>query len=383
MSSTNKKLFYILGITIFAVMGVASLSPALPQIINEFGLENGEIKWLISIFTVPGIFLTPLAGILADRLGRKQILIPSLLLFAVGGTLCTTATSYFVLLMYRLVQGVGAASLGSLGITLIGDFYTGKERIKMMGINASVLSMAVAFYPVIGGLLTAIEWRFVFYLPALAVVLAVLVFLFLDNPVPVHDGNFKGYFSALWKIINHRSVWGLFLVNLLVFIVLYGTYITFFSILLKDKFQANSVIIGGIMSAMSLVSAFFSSMNAWVNRILKAQKILVVSSIAYFISMILFYHSANWSFIGAGIFIFGFGQGLLVPNMQIMLVNKTSGKERAAFMSFSGTILRFGQFLGPILMSLFFFQNNASYVFLAGGGTSIILLIVILVMLKE
>lgn len=383
MSVVNKNAFFILGITIFAVMGVATLSPALPQIIIEFELEKGEIKWLISVFTIPGIFLSPVAGILADRLGRKQILIPSLLLFALGGFLCTHSTSYHILLIYRLLQGLGAAALGSLSITLIGDFFKGNDRVKMMGINASVLSVAVAFYPVVGGLLAAIEWKYVFYLPVASIILAVLILFFLNNPDSTNRSNFDNYFSDLWKVINQRNVYGLFLINLLVFIILYGAYITFFSILLKSKFQANSVLIGMLMSAMSLVSAFFSSLNALINKWFKLHRILIISSICYVLAMLSFFFSSNWYFVGTGIFLFGFGHGLLVPNMQIMLISKTSEKERAAFMSFSGTILRVGQFLGPILLSWFYIGGNVSFVYLAGAFFALGIFFVVVIMLKD
>ncbi len=68
----DKRLWTIFGITMIAVMGVASITPALPKISETLNLSKTQIGLLISAFTFPGIFLTPVAGIMADRLGRKR-----------------------------------------------------------------------------------------------------------------------------------------------------------------------------------------------------------------------------------------------------------------------------------------------------------------------
>ena len=168
-------LYIIFSITLFAVMGVASITPAFPQIINHYNLSVQQIGYLITVFTLPGIFLTPFIGILADRYGRKIILFPSMLIFGVAGFLCAFQSNYQSLLIMRFFQGVGAASLGSLNITLIGDIFNGKKRIQAMGYNASVLSIGTASFPAIGGLLASFDWQYAFYLPGIILPFAILV----------------------------------------------------------------------------------------------------------------------------------------------------------------------------------------------------------------
>lgn len=104
-------------------MGVASITPAFPRIEQELHISEQQVGYLITIFTLPGIFLTPVLGVVADRHGRKKILVPSLLLFGVAGFLCFFMRDYHMLLLFRLLQGIGAASIGSLNVTLIGDFF--------------------------------------------------------------------------------------------------------------------------------------------------------------------------------------------------------------------------------------------------------------------
>ena len=94
----NKNLLVIYAITLIAVLGVASLAPAFPLIIEEFYIGTQKIGWLIAVFTLPGIVLTPVLGILSDRIGRKIVLIPSLFLFAIAGTACGFVDDFSILL---------------------------------------------------------------------------------------------------------------------------------------------------------------------------------------------------------------------------------------------------------------------------------------------
>jgi len=155
----------IFSITLVAVMGVASITPAFPSIIENFGIKKEHIAWLITAFTLPGVFLTPVMGILADRFGRKQVLIPSLFLFGIAGAACGFTQSYHTLVVFRFFQGIGAAALGSINITLIGDIYEGRNRAAAMGYNGSILSIGTATYPAIGGGLASLGWNYPFFFP--------------------------------------------------------------------------------------------------------------------------------------------------------------------------------------------------------------------------
>ena len=169
MSSTAEKsqprllrdvnLYIIFGITLTAVMGVSSIAPAFPSIADAMDVSAQQIGLLITFFTLPGIFITPVLGILADRFGRKIVLVPSLFLFGIAGTACAFATSFDQMLFFRALQGMGSASLGALNLTLIGDLYSGNQRATAMGYNGSVLSIGTAFYPAVGGALAVIGWH--------------------------------------------------------------------------------------------------------------------------------------------------------------------------------------------------------------------------------
>ena len=124
----EKNLQFIFGVTLMAVLGVSSIIPALPDIMEGLAFTPATIGLTIAVFTLPGVLLAPVVGILADRLGRKVILVPSLFLFGGFGFACFFAQSITQLLVLRFLQGVGAAPLGVLYGTMIGDLFEGRER---------------------------------------------------------------------------------------------------------------------------------------------------------------------------------------------------------------------------------------------------------------
>ncbi|MFO7866264.1 MAG: MFS transporter [Candidatus Aminicenantes bacterium] len=203
--------------------------------------------------------MTPVLGVLADRFGRKRILIPSLLMFGIAGGACALARDFNLLLGLRFLQGMGAASLGSLNVTLIGDLYSGDRRAAAMGYNASVLSVGTASYPAVGGVLATFAWYYPFVLPLVAVPLGFLILFSLKNPEPKAKLSFKKYMSQAWNSIKRRRVMVLLAASSITFIILYGSYLTYFPFLAGRSFQVTPLIIGLMMSVMSLTTAVTSS----------------------------------------------------------------------------------------------------------------------------
>jgi MFS family permease len=106
----DHNLHVLFGVTLMAVLGVSSITPALPEIRDTFGVTSGQVGLLITVFTLPGVALTPVLGVLSDRHGRRKILVPALLLFGITGGLCAFARGFELLLALRLMQGMGAAA---------------------------------------------------------------------------------------------------------------------------------------------------------------------------------------------------------------------------------------------------------------------------------
>lgn len=365
-----------------AIMGVASLTPAFPSVGKHFNLTPRQVSLLITVFTLPGIFLAPVAGILADRLGRKTILIPSLFMFAVAGSACFFLKNWQVLLFFRFLQGVGAASLGSLNVTLIGDIFTGKKRGEVMGYNASVLSTGTALYPAIGGILAIAGWQFPFLLPLLAIPTAIMVILWLKNPEPRNHQNFRNYLRKTWKIINQKTVWGLFIINVLLFVILYGSFLSYFPQLMVERFEATTFHIGIFMSGFSIVTAVTASQKKKIDNLLSAKKQLNIGFVLYFLSMMILSVSSQIWMLFIPLVLFGIAHGMMIPGIQTLLVGFAPLSERAGFMSVNSMVLRIGQTIGPLIIGIFFAIDGVKTAFWGGAVVAVIMLIISVFMVK-
>ncbi|MGD2250183.1 MAG: MFS transporter [Candidatus Methanofastidiosia archaeon] len=366
----DTNLHIVFGITLMAVLGVSSITPAFPSIVKALQVSSQSIGLLITVFTLPGVFLTPFFGILADRTGRKKILIPALLLFAVAGSSCAFTRTFSTLLLLRFFQGVGAASLGSLNVTLIGDLYTGKERTTAMGYNASVLSVGTASYPAVGGFLAMFGWFYPFLLPLAAVPVGVAV-LFLNNPESTKKHTLKEYLGKTWDSIKKSTVLALFLAAVITFIMLYGSLLTYLPFLTDQSFGASPFTVGLLLAAMSASTAVTSSLLGRIAQILPEKTLIKISFVLYPVALVMIPVIPVIYLLAVPITLFGIAHGLNIPSIQTVLAGYAPLEQRAAFMSFYGMVLRLGQTLGPVIMGVVFAAGGITTVFYVGACFSV------------
>ena len=378
----NKNLQIVFAVTLMAVMGVSSIIPALPEMIREFGISGSTIGLIFTIFTLPGIIFAPLAGIFADRMGRKKILVPALLIFGILGTACFFAPDFHSLLLLRFIQGIGAAAIGVINLTIIGDLFSGRERIKAMGLNAGVLSIGTAVFPALGGILAQISWEAPFLLSITALPLAWLVAFKLESPEPSSDGDFKRYMKAALEGMRSKEVLSLFAISLLTFIILYGPIVTYLPLLLNSRFEASPFMIGVVISSASFITALAASQMGRLAHFMSQPLMISISAIAYAAGMIMLpaADSALWCILP--VCMFGLGQGLNMPNSMSMLTAIAPMEQRAIFMSVNGMLLRAGQTIAPILMGLVYSGLNLEAVFYAGAVVAAAIFIISIMFLR-
>ena len=365
-----------------AVLGVASITPAFPRVMEALNISPQSVGLLITVFTLPGVLLTPVLGVLADRFGRKKILVPSLMLFGIAGGACFFARDFGILLLLRFFQGIGAASLGSLNITIIGDLFKGRERAAAMGYNASVLSIGTASYPAVGGILATFGWYYPFLLPFVAIPVGFAVLFGLKNPEPRNKESMGEYLSKAFRSVGSLKAMALFSATVSTFIILYGSYLTFFPLLLS-LFGAQPFIIGMVMSSMSLTTAITSSQLGRMTRRFQERSLLRAAFVLYSISLLLIALSPSLWILLIPTVLFGIAHGLNLPSIQTLLAELAPMEYRAAFMSVNGMVLRIGQTLGPILMGLIFGFAGMSGVFYAGSILAIFTAVMIAVLIRN
>jgi MFS transporter, ACDE family, multidrug resistance protein len=378
----DHNLHVLFGVTLMAVLGVSSITPALPEIRNAFGVTSAQVGLLITVFTLPGLALTPVLGVLSDRHGRRRILVPALLLFGVAGGLCAFARSFELLLALRLMQGMGAAALGTLNVTVIGDIFTGHERSTALGYNSSVLSVGTAGYPAIGGALAALGWFYPFALAFLAIPIGLLVLFSLRNPEPHNDQRLKDYFAEVFKRLKDREVLALLGVSLLTFIILFGPQLTFLPILMDERFGAPSYLRGAVLSGASLTTALTSAQLGFLTSRVSERTLLKVAFVLYAAALVCVAFAPNLWLLLVPAVLFGVAQGINLPNVFSLLNAHAPSHNRGAFMATNGMALRAGQTIGPLLMALTAATLGLAGAYLAATALALIALLLVLTSLR-
>jgi len=346
---SDPNLHVVFSVTLMAVLGVASITPAFPSISAQLGVSPQQVGLLISVFTLPGVVFTPGLGILADRYGRKPVLVPSLMLFAIAGGACGLARDFEVLLVLRTLQGVGAASLGAINVTIIGDLYEEARRTTAMGYNAAVLSIGTAIYPAIGGALAAIAWYAPFFLPLAAMAVGMAVLLVLRSPTPKSEGRLVDYLRDAHRAMRRRESLVMFTASIVAFVLIYGAYLSYFPFLLAQAFELTEIWIGLVMALTSTTTALGSFRLGTLAHRFSERRLVTAGFVLYTLSMAAIPFARPLPVLIAAVLLFGFANGITIPSILAILSRIAPPELRAVFMSVNGMLLRLGQTLGPIL----------------------------------
>ncbi len=152
------------GALLASIQGSALLI-ALPDIMTQLHAGFMTIMWVILGFMLITTALVPVVGRLADMFGRKNLYNAGFAVFTLGSLLCGFSSSQFQgwdLVVYRMIQGIGGALLFTNSAAIVTDAFR-KGRVGLgLGINTIAFSAGFLMGPVIGGILTAIDWRWVF-----------------------------------------------------------------------------------------------------------------------------------------------------------------------------------------------------------------------------
>ncbi|MFD3506079.1 MFS transporter [Nocardia sp. NPDC058666] len=162
--------------TFMLMLDLTVVNVALPDIRADFDASFTALQWILDGYALGLAAVLLAAGALADRLGRKLVFVIGLVVFVVSSLACGLAPNDTVLIVARLVQGLGGAILFAVGPALIGHEFRGKDRGMAFGVFGAVAGLAIAFGPLIGGALTeSFGWRWIFLInvPLTIVTLAI------------------------------------------------------------------------------------------------------------------------------------------------------------------------------------------------------------------
>jgi predicted MFS family arabinose efflux permease len=379
----DRNLHVIFSISLIVVMGVSSLTPVFPLVVEEFGIPPEAVGLLITLYALPGIFLTPVFGILADRFGRKTVLVPALILFALAGSACSLARDFQLLLVLRFLQGMGGASLGFLTATLVGDLFEGDRRTEAMGYKHSALSISSAILPTIGGGLALIGWYAPFALPILGLGVGALVLFTLELKPTRTQVSLFSYLGDAWTGMKSPRVVALYLATLLSFVVLYGAYMTFIPLHLAGRFGSSAPAIGLIMTLGSLTTAVTASRLGSLSRTFPPDRLLPLAFVLFAVSFALIPWAPGYWWVAVAVGIFGVGQAWNYAVVLTLLAGEAPEEHRAVFMGVNGMVIRIGQAMGPVIMGGVFALGGMNSVFASAAGICLLVFLILPTLLKR
>ncbi len=215
MRTTKPPIWLLMSATVSSQMALTIFLPSLPTIATDLGVAYGTAQLTLSIYLFAFAFAQLAVGPLSDNLGRRPMLLTSLVVFTIGSVCCAISPTVETLIASRLVQACGACGGVVLGRAIVRDSRTGPEAPRAMGYMASSMALAPALSPLLGGqLLGFFGWRSNFWFTA-ACGIAVLVMVWrivgetAPKAAPRTTGVVRDYIDGFAAVLRERRFIGL------------------------------------------------------------------------------------------------------------------------------------------------------------------------------
>ncbi len=165
-SETKKKsvIAALLIATFLTAIEGTIVSTAMPKIVEDLG-GSRLYTWVISVYLLTTVISTPIFGKLADLFGRRIMFTIGVIIFLVGSTLSGFSQTMEQLVIFRMIQGIGAGALTTIPFTIIGDVFAFEQRAKVQGWISSVWGISGVIGPLAGGFIVdTISWHWIFFM---------------------------------------------------------------------------------------------------------------------------------------------------------------------------------------------------------------------------
>ena len=336
--------------TLVAVMGVSLISPALPAVQEAWGISEAQASLLLSAFTLPGVVLTIPIGLYADRIGRKRILVPALIVFGLSGSAVVLLPNHFTaILALRAIQGAASSAIATLTVTLIGDLFVGEKRRTLIGMNAAILAVGAAGYPLLGGGLATLSWMAPFLCFLLGIVVVPFSLAFLDEP-PRHDTDASGTIREfITGPTSMRPFAVLYTAIFGIFVLLYGAQLTVVPFILSNSYELSSGGIGLLLGLPAVAMGTTAMQGDRLLRWLSTFQSIALGFASYGIGLVLLAVTDSLAVVAVALLLFGLGQGLAEPITDTALNELAPDEFRGSIMSVRTSVLRLGTTVGPPL----------------------------------
>src|SRR3954467_12518888 len=183
------------------VLDTTIANVALPHMQADLSASQDQINWVLTSYIVSSAIALPISGWLADKVGRKRLLLISVVLFTVASVLCATATSLAEMVLFRAFQGVGGAFIVPLAQATLFDINPREKHGQAMALFGGGVMIGPILGPVLGGWLTDnYNWRWVFLVNLPVGILCILIMARFMPKTETHERKFDMFGFALLAI---------------------------------------------------------------------------------------------------------------------------------------------------------------------------------------
>jgi len=177
---------------LFGALDGTIVGTAMPRIVGELG-GLSLMAWVTTAYMLTSTVVVPVAGKLADLLGRKAVYVSGLIIFIIGSALCGMSQNMTQLILFRALQGIGGGIMMPMAMIIIGDIFTGKQRAKWQGVFGAIFGLSSVIGPQVGGwIVDSMSWEWVFYINLPVGIVATLM---IATALPKHKAAGKVKFD--------------------------------------------------------------------------------------------------------------------------------------------------------------------------------------------
>lgn len=381
-------------IPLIMTLGNSMLIPVLPILEDKVGITSFQSSMIITSYSVAAIFLIPVAGYLSDRFGRKVVILPSLILALIGGLIAGFASwkmddPYTMIIIGRIIQGIGAAGAMPIVLPLVGDLYQDDdEKISStLGIIETSNTFGKVLSPILGSVFAAVLWFLPFFsISALSLISIALIFFFVKVPKEKDEPlKFKEFIRNTKEVFKDEGKWlyTIFLNGVLVMLILFSM-LFFLSENLEKVHDIKGIKKGFVLAIPLLllcISSYISGRK--INGDLaRMKKIIVISLIAMSVSIAFVgFTSKKLILLLIITSIVGIAIGALLPALDTIITDNIRKELRGTVSSFYSSARFIGVAAGPPIMSLVM-KNHLNTSYITAGILGIILLLFVLKFIK-
>lgn len=368
----------ISSIPLVMTLGNSMLIPVLPTMESKLGISSFQSSMIITIYSIVAIILIPIAGFLSDHIGRKKVIIPSLLITAIGGFISAWAgwkmdNPYWTILIGRALQGVGAAGAFPIVMPLVGDMFKRDEDVSSsLGLIETSNTLGKVLSPILGAFLAGFYWFIPFFSIPVFCLISILLMFFLvkppnkrQKPIP-----FKKFLASIKNIFKNNWKWlfAVFMIGIILMLVLFAVLFYLSDILEKVYHVKNvkkglllAIPLGGLCIASYITGKLIKENKVLMKWITFCGIILLVISIAT-----LSFSKSMW-FMILLFLISGIGIGVALPCLDAFITSGIEKQERGTVSSIYSSMRFIGVAAGPPVMAIMMKNAENSLFYILSG----------------